>query len=109
MKFISMTVATSIVASNLAIAPWLVASSIPLPNLTSESLARRSCAIVDDPDPPLNVRSGPGTDFRIIGQLNNGTQVAIVEEQNGWYRVVFNPPDGTGWVAGNRVRVVFCD
>ncbi|MGC9504086.1 SH3 domain-containing protein [Baaleninema sp.] len=109
MKLISIVVAASIVTSSVAVAPWVkAASTFPSPE-TSNLLVQRTCAVVNDPDPPLNVRSGPSTNFRILGQLNNGTQVVIVEEQEGWYRVIFNSEGGTGWVAGNRVIVTSCN
>ncbi len=38
----------------------------------------------------LNVRSGPGTDHAVVGTLNKGDQAEILEEVNGWYKVVVN-------------------
>lgn len=35
----------------------------------------------------LNVRSGPGTNYRVQGQLSKGFVVEILEEKNGWYRI----------------------
>jgi len=37
----------------------------------------------------LNVRSGPGTDYSVLGQLNQGTYVDIVAVQPGWVRISF--------------------
>ncbi|MGB3513770.1 MAG: SH3 domain-containing protein [Microcoleaceae cyanobacterium] len=59
-------------------------------------------AIVDDPEPPLNIRSSPKvTEGNIIGQLNNNTFVSVVDEQSGWLRIT---EPVTGWVAKNRTR-----
>lgn len=45
-------------------------------------------AIVSDPNPPLNVRSSPKvTSNNIVGQLENGTFVSVIEERNGWFRI----------------------
>lgn len=38
----------------------------------------------------LNVRSGPGTGYEVVGNLSNGTKVTIVGEQNGWYQIKYN-------------------
>ena len=37
----------------------------------------------------LNVRSGPGTDYAVIGGLSNGTWVVVLSQQNGWYQVLY--------------------
>ncbi|NJL66171.1 MAG: SH3 domain-containing protein [Microcoleus sp. SM1_3_4] len=44
-------------------------------------------AVVNAPD-FLNVRSGSGTNYPVVGQLNNGTSLEIVEEDPaGWVRI----------------------
>jgi hypothetical protein len=43
----------------------------------------------------LNVRSGPGTDFRILGQLKKGETVAMEERRGDWGWVT----PGQGWVS----------
>jgi serine/threonine protein kinase len=52
-----------------------------------------------DPTSPLNVRSGPGTEFAIAGSLLNGTQITVVGEQKGWLQISAPIP---GWVAKSR-------
>lgn len=42
----------------------------------------------------LNVRSGAGTGYRVVGSLSNGQQVTVYEETNGWSRIGDNQ-----WVA----------
>ena len=45
----------------------------------------------------LNVRTGPGTKFRIIGNLKTGDQVQIRKRAEDWIQVA--PKDGTsGWI-----------
>lgn len=44
----------------------------------------------------LNLRTGPGTDYTVIGRLLNGAEVKVLEESNGWYKVVV--PEQTGYV-----------
>ena len=51
----------------------------------------------------LNIRSGYGTNYSVIGTLTNGSKVEIVESQNGWYKIKYN---GTyGYVSGDYVKV----
>lgn len=57
-------------------------------------------AIVNDPEPPINVRSAPTTDkANVIGQLKNGTFLTVDKEQNGWFQIS-NPVKG--WVSKSR-------
>lgn len=61
-----------------------------------------SMAVVEDPDPPLNVRSVPQVqDGNIVGQLPNGTFVSVADEQSGWLQI---SDPVSGWVAKNRTR-----
>ncbi len=61
-----------------------------------------SMAVVNDSNPPLNVRSHPRvTDSKIVGSLNNNTFVSVAEAQNGWLRITDPVP---GWIAKNRTE-----
>ena len=47
--------------------------------------------------PTANIRSGPGTEYRIVDSVSKGTQLIILEEKESWYNVRL--PDGReGWV-----------
>lgn len=51
----------------------------------------------------LNLRSGAGTDYSVIGKLTNGTVVEVLGEENGWYQVAV---DGqTGYVYSDYLEV----
>ena len=51
----------------------------------------------------LNFRSGPNTDYSIIGELSEGTSVTILSENNGWYKINY---DGTvGYVYSNYISI----
>lgn len=59
-------------------------------------------AEVSDSDPPLNVRSGSGTPHSVVGRLNNGTPIEIVEDnQTGWVRI---RSPLVGWVAKHLIK-----
>lgn len=42
----------------------------------------------------LNVRSGPSTDYSVIGTLSNGSKIEVTGESGGWYRFDYNCKDG---------------
>ncbi len=66
-----------------------------------DSGCKISMAIINDSDPPLNVRSHPRiADSKIVGKLNNNTFVSVTQEQNGWLQIT-EPP---GWIAKNRTE-----
>ncbi len=66
-----------------------------------DSGCKISMAVINDSDPPLNVRSHPRlTDSKIVGKLNNNTFVSVTQEQNGWLQIT-EPP---GWIAKNRTE-----
>ena len=51
----------------------------------------------------VNVRFDPVASGEVLGQLNRGFQVRIVEEREGWYRV--KPlPGAIGWISSDFVK-----
>lgn len=50
----------------------------------------------------LNVRSGAGTNYKIISQIRQGTICEIQQESNGWYKLV--SPDG--WVSADYIEKI---
>lgn len=53
--------------------------------------------------PKLNIRSGPSASFDMVSNpLLAGSQVKILEEQNGWYRVTTQVE---GWVSKGYVKL----
>jgi uncharacterized protein YraI len=44
----------------------------------------------------LNVRSGPGTGFGVVDQLQEGQTVEVTARSGGWYQI-----EGQGWASGN--------
>src|SRR5262245_25143070 len=61
-------------------------------------------AIVEDPDGFVNVRSGPGTSFSIIGRVNSGETVHLRELKGTWW--VIDAPIGGGFIHQSRLRLV---
>jgi hypothetical protein len=59
----------------------------------------------------VNVRSGPNTDYDLVGRMNRGQSGEILGKVlNGqflWLKVVYiGGPDNTGWVFANNVVVI---
>ncbi|HNY10161.1 MAG TPA: SH3 domain-containing protein [Candidatus Wallbacteria bacterium] len=50
----------------------------------------------------LNVRSGPGTDYSIIGGVTRDCAVSIISEENGWWKINYN--GGIGYVCGQYIN-----
>lgn len=51
----------------------------------------------------VNFRSGPGTQYNIIGTYNSGTAVTVVSTNSSWYNVVIN--GRSGYVYGGYVTI----
>lgn len=63
----------------------------------------------------LAVRSGPGSDYRQIGELYLGDEIAVWDRSGNWYEVqcmsgrcldpLWGPANPHGWVYGRYLRV----
>lgn len=51
----------------------------------------------------LNVRTGPGTEYKKIDSIKLGQTYTAISSQNGWYRLQIGT--STGWVCGDYVKV----
>ena len=51
----------------------------------------------------LNVRSGAGTSYSIIGSLNNKSKVEIVETSGSWHKIKYG--SGYGYVSKDYVTI----
>jgi hypothetical protein len=89
--------------------PLILAPISPVPRqhcendapLTQLILAERGRVLADDPR-PINVRSGPGTNYRILGRIEIDQLFLVLDgpecsEQYAWYRVRY--ADLEGWLA----------
>ncbi|MGE0712151.1 MAG: penicillin-insensitive murein endopeptidase [Planctomycetota bacterium] len=52
----------------------------------------------------LNVRSGPGTGYRVVGTLNRGARVTVTGQSGAWRRIAFN--GGSAYVHGDYLGAV---
>ncbi len=76
-----------------------VSTATPLPSATPEPQLQTLSGV--------NVRSGPGTAYDVIGGLNTGDAVRPLgrSPDGGWWQIVYPPNSGgVGWVAGPYVQ-----
>jgi|GEM_PF-2331700 len=83
-------------ASVSASAPLSTPDIIPLP---------ANCQVtVNDPNPPLNVRSSPETaPNNIVTTVDNGVQLSVLGSQAGWLKI---KAPASGWVSENLTQRV---
>ena len=95
--------------------PKLLAYFLPTLHVTvTDSKVIITFREAEEPDPAktgtvttggsnLNVRTGPSTGYSIISSLANGTNIEIIDEEDGWYRIEF--PAEFAWVCGQYVKL----
>lgn len=52
----------------------------------------------------LNLRTGPGSDFRILRRMYHGERVDILERKGNWVRVYHHPTGARGWAYAKYLR-----
>ncbi len=75
--------------------------------LVATSAQMQSGEVIAQAYRTVNVRSGPSTEYDIIGQLNSGNEARITgrsDEESNWLRIEFGVQEG--WVAYFTVTVV---
>lgn len=78
-------------------------ASVPAPATTEEAQAQQPadpnvCTVTAS---GVNVRSGPGTNYGVVGSLNDGNQFIATGQNSGWYYGTFNGQ--SAWVAASVV------
>ena len=56
-------------------------------------------AIVNTPQSDLNMRAEPTTDADVLTTIPKGTEVTVIEQGDGWWKVEFN--DQSGWCSAD--------
>jgi len=52
----------------------------------------------------LNVRTGPGTSYSIMGGVSSGQRYVAIAQQSGWYKIYY--ANNTGWCHGGYLSTV---
>jgi N-acetylmuramoyl-L-alanine amidase len=77
------------------VANWVVTKTTNGTTTTSSSNSNKMSAEANTSQ--LRVRTGPGTNFRIIEYLNKGQAVSVIDENENWVKI--SAGFGEGWVA----------
>jgi N-acetylmuramoyl-L-alanine amidase len=77
------------------VANWVVTKSSSGTATSKSSNSKKITAEANTDQ--LRVRSGPGTSFRIIGYLNKGQAVSVLDDNENWLKI--SAAFGEGWVA----------
>ena len=54
----------------------------------------------------LNVHSGPGESFKVVGKVSSSDPLIIIGEREGWYKIVVSHADLVGFVEVTNVSIV---
>jgi uncharacterized protein YgiM (DUF1202 family) len=73
-------------------------SSLSVSLLAKPAMAQCKYAVYD---PPSNVRSGPGNNYKVIGSINHQTSINIVSNSGAWLRT--NHPIN-GWIHNSQIH-----
>lgn len=76
-------------------------ASDPAPQAAESAVASTETKLyIKVTEGPLNIRSGPGTDYDRVGSLSTGRMAEVVETLDGWYKI------GSGYVSADYVTEV---
>lgn len=84
---IKKTIRTMLLTSSMMLS---LSALIPINQVNAANVTGRVTANI------LNVRSGASTSYSIVGKLNKGEEVEILESSNGWYKIEYDN-NKTGW------------
>jgi cell wall-associated NlpC family hydrolase len=94
---------------HVEVQPATVQASVTLPGDTvpaaTHALSQPRAAapaIVTVTATHLNLRAGPGTNYRVLGSVPGGTKLKILQQQSGWYKVQ-TPKGVIGWSSSRYV------
>ncbi len=73
---------------------------------TGSSVRKITTGVVKTESTYLNVRSGAGTSYGVIGKVNNGSTVTILGTSGNWYKIDYNNSNGYGYVSKDYVSNV---
>ncbi|EKN64184.1 N-acetylmuramoyl-L-alanine amidase [Neobacillus bataviensis LMG 21833] len=75
---------------------WLVTKENQQKTATAATTPITTSSIAKAKTDQLRIRSGPGTSFQIVGFLNKGQEVTILDQNENWYKITSS--FGVGWV-----------
>jgi len=79
-------------------------SGTTAPNTPAGSTGSGTQGVVVNADTGLNIRSGPGKEYKVVASAANGASVTILGEENGWYHIRYQG-SSTGYVSKDFISV----
>ena len=55
-------------------------------------------------DGSLNVRSGPGTNYKVVGWVRNGQKITVLKEEGAWTKIVVDATGKTGYIKSSFIE-----
>lgn len=92
-----------VTVQNKPVTPTSTPAPTPTPPATSNTTAGKQVAVINTDN--LNLRSGPGTDHGVAGQVSRGIRLPVISRSGQWLQVQ-QTNGSTAWVAGWLVSVV---
>lgn len=69
----------------------------------SKGASSAQVLILDTPNGFLNVRSGPGTNNKIVTKVDPGKTFTLVKEEGDWYKIIYEASK-TGWISAQFAK-----
>lgn len=87
------------------VAGWLVTVDKPVSSGSSNVSVSGSNEVlqVEVLKEAVNIRTGPGLDFVVIGKSTTGERYIVVDKSGEWYKISL--PGGFGWISAQLVKV----
>ena len=89
----------------LAISLLLSLSIIPASAASYSTSSPAAAKVVTDRD-PLNIRSGAGTNYKVVSQAKKGSYLQVIGSSGSFYKVVYNANGKTGYASKSYLDIV---
>lgn len=90
----------------LCVALLAVPALLQLEGFTAEA-AGYKVGMIRVEDTPVNIRSGPGTNYDRVAQMSNGRILYVLRQQGEWYQIALGAGQSAfGWIHGDYLTAV---
>ncbi|MBR3929763.1 MAG: SH3 domain-containing protein [Clostridia bacterium] len=55
-------------------------------------------------DGSLNVRLGPGTNYKVVGWVRNGQKITVLEDEGAWTKIIVDATGITGYIKSSYIE-----
>ncbi len=82
--------------------PLAPRATAPTPDPASPTVSAATSGVVVGED-AAPVRTGPGPNHPVVGEVSPGTEVRLLRREGSWYAISFPSAAGEGWVEAGRI------